>query len=37
MSWSQTNKFPHHTFQWEGIDGTRIDQTDTSLARHGAT
>ncbi|MFE7389603.1 alpha-mannosidase [Streptomyces sp. NPDC057582] len=24
ISWSQTNKFPHHTFQWEGIDGTRI-------------
>ncbi|MFC7302643.1 alpha-mannosidase [Streptomyces monticola] len=24
ISWSQINKFPHHTFQWEGIDGTRI-------------
>ncbi|MEV7127914.1 glycoside hydrolase family 38 C-terminal domain-containing protein [Streptomyces sp. NPDC093260] len=24
ISWSQTNRFPHHTFQWEGIDGTRI-------------
>ncbi|MEV7320151.1 glycoside hydrolase family 38 C-terminal domain-containing protein [Streptomyces sp. NPDC093970] len=24
ISWSRTNKFPHHTFQWEGIDGTRI-------------
>ncbi|OKJ72793.1 alpha-mannosidase [Streptomyces sp. CB02460] len=24
ISWSQTNKFPHHTFNWEGIDGTRI-------------
>ncbi|MGW1005690.1 alpha-mannosidase [Streptomyces sp. NPDC002520] len=24
ISWSKTNKFPHHTFQWEGIDGTRI-------------
>ncbi|MCW7944788.1 alpha-mannosidase [Streptomyces hygroscopicus] len=24
ISWSQTNKFPHHTFLWEGIDGTRI-------------
>ncbi|OIJ86663.1 alpha-mannosidase [Streptomyces monashensis] len=24
ISWSQTNTFPHHTFQWEGIDGTRI-------------
>ncbi|MFF7236292.1 glycoside hydrolase family 38 C-terminal domain-containing protein [Streptomyces collinus] len=24
ISWSRTNRFPHHTFQWEGIDGTRI-------------
>ncbi|MDI3402537.1 alpha-mannosidase [Streptomyces cavernicola] len=24
ISWSQINKFPHHTFRWEGIDGTRI-------------
>jgi alpha-mannosidase len=24
ISWSQTNKFPHHTFQWEGIDGSRV-------------
>lgn len=24
ISWSQTNAFPHHTFWWEGIDGTRI-------------
>ena len=24
ISWSQTNKFPHHTFWWEGIDGTRV-------------
>ncbi|MEW1927156.1 glycoside hydrolase family 38 C-terminal domain-containing protein [Streptomyces sp. NPDC088360] len=24
ISWSQTNRFPHHTFNWEGIDGTRI-------------
>ncbi|MFD8569049.1 alpha-mannosidase [Streptomyces sp. NPDC059639] len=24
ISWSQTNSFPHHTFRWEGIDGTRI-------------
>ncbi|WP_354002772.1 hypothetical protein [Microbacterium elymi] len=24
MSWNQTNRFPHHTFAWEGIDGTRI-------------
>ncbi|MFD9302828.1 alpha-mannosidase [Streptomyces sp. NPDC060048] len=24
ISWSQVNKFPHHTFWWEGIDGTRV-------------
>ncbi|MGW6508071.1 alpha-mannosidase [Streptomyces niveus] len=24
ISWSRTNTFPHHTFSWEGIDGTRI-------------
>lgn len=24
LSWNQTNTFPHHTFWWEGIDGTRL-------------
>jgi len=24
LSWNQTNKFPHHTFWWEGIDGSRV-------------
>ncbi|SER96235.1 alpha-mannosidase [Lentzea xinjiangensis] len=24
LSWNQINRFPHHTFWWEGIDGTRI-------------
>ncbi|HUZ65978.1 MAG TPA: glycoside hydrolase family 38 C-terminal domain-containing protein, partial [Acetobacteraceae bacterium] len=24
LSWNQTNRFPHHSFAWEGIDGTRI-------------
>ena len=24
ISWNQTNRFPHHTFCWEGIDGTRV-------------
>jgi alpha-mannosidase len=24
LSWNQYNKFPHHTLEWEGIDGTRI-------------
>lgn len=32
ISWSQFNKFPHHTFLWEGIDGTRIF---TQFARRG--
>ena len=24
LSWNETNKFPHHTFWWEGIDGTQV-------------
>ncbi len=24
ISWNQTNKFPHNTFWWQGIDGTKI-------------
>ncbi|MDX6354421.1 MAG: alpha-mannosidase, partial [Streptomyces sp.] len=24
LSWNETNKLPHHTFDWEGIDGSRI-------------
>lgn len=24
MSWNETNRMPHHTFLWEGLDGTRI-------------
>jgi alpha-mannosidase len=24
ISWNETNTFPHHSFLWEGIDGTRI-------------
>lgn len=24
MSWNQTNAMPHHTFWWEGIDGSRV-------------
>jgi alpha-mannosidase len=24
ISWNQTNTFPHHTFWWEGIDGSRV-------------
>ncbi|MBI5160384.1 MAG: alpha-mannosidase [Micrococcales bacterium] len=24
ISWNETNRFPHHSFDWEGIDGTRV-------------
>jgi alpha-mannosidase len=24
LAWHPTNRFPHHTFWWEGIDGTRL-------------
>ncbi|TDC07282.1 alpha-mannosidase [Nonomuraea longispora] len=24
LSWNQTNRMPHNTFDWEGIDGTRV-------------
>ena len=24
ISWNDTTAFPHHTFQWEGLDGTRV-------------
>jgi len=24
LSWNETNRFPHHTFWWEGLDGTRV-------------
>ncbi|MFK3678614.1 alpha-mannosidase [Microbacterium sp. NPDC090218] len=24
MSWNESNRMPHHTFRWEGLDGSRI-------------
>lgn len=24
LSWNETNKMPHHSFWWEGLDGTRV-------------
>lgn len=24
LSWNDTNRMPHHTFTWEGIDGSRV-------------
>ncbi len=42
MSWNQVNKFPHHSFVWQGIDGTGIlahmppEDTYNSLATPGS-
>jgi alpha-mannosidase len=24
LSWNTINKFPHHTFKWEGLDGSKV-------------
>ena len=24
LAWNDTNDFPHHTFDWEGLDGSRV-------------
>jgi alpha-mannosidase len=24
LSWNETNRFPYHTYWWEGLDGTRV-------------
>ncbi len=24
LSWNEHNQFPHHTFIWEGIDGSKV-------------
>lgn len=24
ISWNQVNRMPHHTFNWEGVDGSRV-------------
>jgi alpha-mannosidase len=37
ISWNQTNKFPHHTFRWEGIDGTRIFTHFPAIDTYNAT
>ena len=48
ISWNQVDDFPHHTFSWEGIDGSRIfthfppvDTYNSDLSarelHHGAT
>ncbi|MEU9120884.1 glycoside hydrolase family 38 C-terminal domain-containing protein [Streptomyces sp. NPDC048506] len=41
LSWNQSDRMPHHTFWWEGIDGTRVfthfPPVDTYNARFHAT
>lgn len=41
LSWGDTNRMPHHTFAWEGIDGTRIlthfPPVDSYMSDLGAT
>jgi len=39
ISWNQVNRMPHHTFHWEGLDGSRVfthfppvDSYNTDLA-----
>jgi alpha-mannosidase len=40
ISWNDTNRMPHHTFLWEGIDGSRVfthfPPTDTYNSDLGA-
>ncbi|WP_417563445.1 alpha-mannosidase [Microbacterium sp.] len=36
ISWNRTNPFPHHTFLWEGIDGTRIFTHFPPMDTYGA-
>ncbi|GIG29558.1 alpha-mannosidase [Cellulomonas marina] len=37
MSWNATNRFPHHTFWWEGIDGTRVFTHFPPAETYGST
>ena len=37
LSWSQTNTFPHHTFWWEGIDGSRLFTHFPPVATYNST
>jgi alpha-mannosidase len=41
ISWNETNVMPHHTFRWEGIDGTQVfthfppvDTYNSELSQH---
>ncbi|RIQ20359.1 alpha-mannosidase [Jiangella rhizosphaerae] len=36
ISWNKQNAFPHHTFWWEGLDGTRVFTHFPSADTYGA-
>ncbi len=37
LSWNRTNRFPHSTFWWEGIDGSRVYTHFPSVDTYNAT
>ena len=37
ISWNESNLFPHHSFLWEGIDGTRIRTHFLPYSSYNAT
>jgi alpha-mannosidase len=37
LSWNSTNRFPHHTFDWEGIDGPASSRTSRRSTRTSAS
>ncbi len=36
MCWNDTNPFPHHTFWWEGVDGSRLFTHFTPMDTYNA-
>ncbi len=36
LSWNETNAFPHHTFWWEGLDGSELFTHFPSVDTYGA-
>ncbi|HET6295877.1 MAG TPA: glycoside hydrolase family 38 C-terminal domain-containing protein [Kribbella sp.] len=37
LSWNDTNRFPHNSFWWEGIDGTRIFAHQSPIDTYAST
>lgn len=37
LSWNETNRFPHHTFWWEGLDGSRVLTHFSPVETYNAT